>query len=581
MLEAEIVAEQDRVVCGLAMTSERLIDAALVTTAEPEPRIVFANSAFVRLTGHPAGSLSQRSLSFLQRPAEFQAELSHLHHEIADNGSFFMEARLRRRDGKKLIVEWQATPVMDERGPGRYLFSILRDVSHNRRDRRALVQEREKSQVALGAVGDAVVCVDVAGRIEEMNRAAEGLSGWSAAAARGRATGEVFHIVDASTGDAVADPAGPCLVAGEIVVAPGRLLLSGRDGRQTPVRVRAAPLRAQGGGVRGAVLVLREDPRSRQAGPRSGAGGHDRLTGLIDRREFERRLDNAASSARHYGRSQVLCYVDLDHFKRINETAGRAAGDAVLRQVANLLRARFRERDTLARLGGDSFGLLLDNCTLEEAEKIAETTVASFAGTRFALPGGEDVIVSPSIGLVEVSSTSGKAQQLLSQADLACYTAKELGRGRSHIYRSDRPTGESAPVVLFPQEFRTALEQDRFQLYYQPIVPLQKGSGLPVHYEFLLRHRTDSGRLVPPRTLIAAAERHGLDGRGRSLGDPRRARPSRRPPQAVRPWHHRHQPFREFTRRSGGRRLCPRAVGSARGRRPDGLLRDHRDGSDP
>lgn len=509
MLEAEIVAEEDRVVCGLAMTSERLMDAALVTTAEPEPRIVFANSAFVRLTGHPAASLRQRSLSFLQRPAEFQAELAHLHHEIVENGSFFMEARLRRRDGKKLTVEWQATPVMDERGPGRYLFNILRDVSLHRRDRRALVHEREKTQVALGAVGDAVVCIDVMGRIEEMNRAAEGLSGWTAAAARGRAIGELFQIVDASTGDTVIDPAGSCLAAGDIVVAPGRLLLSGGDGRQTPVRVRAAPLRGPGGAVRGAVLVFREDAHARRGTPPSAAG-YDRLTGLIDRREFERRLDNAAASARQYGRRQVLCYIDLDHFKRINDTAGRAAGDAVLRQVASLLRARFRERDTLARLGGDTFGLLLDNCTLQEAEKIAETTVASFACACFALPGGEEVAVSPSIGLVEVSPTSGKAQQLLSQADLACYTAKELGRGRSHIYRSDRPTAETAPVVLFPQEFRTALEQDRFQLYYQPIVPLQKGSGLPVHYEFLLRHRTDSGRLVLPRTLIAAAERHGL-----------------------------------------------------------------------
>jgi diguanylate cyclase (GGDEF)-like protein len=231
----------------------------------------------------------------------------------------------------------------------------------------------------------------------------------------------------------------------------------------------------------------------------------------MGRAEFERRLETAASSARRYGRSQVLLHIDLDNFKQINETAGRAAGDAVLQQVANLLRARFRERDTLARLGGDSFGLLLDNCGLDEAEKIAEAVVASFASTRFQVPEGNEAVgVTPSIGLVEVSSASGTVEQLLSQADLACYTAKELGRGRSHIYRSDsRPDG-TASVVLFPQEFRSALEQDRFQLYYQPIMPLQEGSGLPVHHEFLLRHRTDSGQLVLPSTLIEAAERHGL-----------------------------------------------------------------------
>ena len=512
MAEAEIVAEEDRVISGLALTSERLKDAAVLTTAEPEPRIVFANSAFARLTGHSAAALRQRGLRVLQRPAEFLVGLAHLHPAIGANGSFFMEMTIRRSDGKKLAVEWQATPVMDERGPGRYVFSIVRDVSHQRRERRALAHERERTQVAFGAIGDAVVCVDVAGRIEEMNLAAERLSQWPAAEVRGRPAPEVFRVADAGSGDAVADPVAACIVRGGVVAVPGRLLLRGRDGRQTPVRVRAAPLRAEEGGVRGAVLVLREDAEHAAVGARvPGSAGRDRLTGLIGRREFERRLDTAVASARQYGRSQVLLHIDLDHFKRINETAGRAAGDEVLRQVAGLLRARFRERDTLARLGGDSFGLLLDNCSLEEAERIAETTVASLAAAGFPVPGRDGaLIVTPSIGLVEVSATSGTPGQLLSQADLACYTAKELGRRRSHVYRSDRPAVETSPIVLFPEEFRAALEQDRFQLYYQPIVPLRPESGLPVHYEFLLRHRADSGQLLLPSMLIAAAERHGL-----------------------------------------------------------------------
>ena len=407
MLEAGLVAEEDRVVRGLAATSERLTDAALITTAEPDPRIVFANAAFARLSGRPAEALSQCGLSMLQGPAEFEAGLGRLHSTIVATGSFFMDVSLRRGDGETLVVEWQATPVVDERGPGRYLFSIVRDVTRQHRERLPAARKRE------------------------------------------------------------------------------------------------------GGGRRGGVPVLREDPDNE--GAARGRSGRDRLTGLIDRGKFERRLEKAASSAKQSGRSQVLLHIDLDHFKQINEAAGRAAGDEVLRQVASLLRARFRERDTLARLGGDSFGILLDNCGLEEAEKIAEAIVASFASTRFPVPGRDEALtVTPSIGLVEVSSASGTAEQLLSQADLACYTAKELGRGRSHIYRSDRQTVETAPVVLFPQEFRSALEQDRFQLYYQPILPLQEGSGLPIHHEFLLRHRTDGGQLVLPSTLIEAAERHGL-----------------------------------------------------------------------
>jgi diguanylate cyclase (GGDEF)-like protein len=400
MPRAGFVADEDRVLCDLAATSAWLADAVLITTAEPEPQIVCANAAFLRLAGRAAEAVVQRALSLLQEPADYAAQLSLLHPTVVTDGSFFMDVGLLRGDGNKLAVEWQAAPVMAERGLGRYLFSIVREATRQRRERSALAHEREQSF---------------------------------------------------------------------------------------------------------AVLDLRDD------GYRRAGRGRDRLTGLMDRAEFERRLERAASSAQRYGRSQVLLHIDLDNFKQINEAIGRAGGDAVLRQVASLLRARFRERDTVARLGGDSFGLLLDNCGLQEAETIAEMIVASFASSGFQVPGREEAVsVAPSIGLVEVSSASGTVEQLLSQADLACYTAKELGRGRSHIYRSDsRPVG-TASVVLFPQEFRSALEQDRFQLYYQPIMPLQVGSGLPVHYEFLLRHRTDSGQLVLPSTLIEAAERHGL-----------------------------------------------------------------------
>ena len=460
---AKVVSEEHGGVRVLAMTSERLTDAALVTTAEPRPRIVFANSAFLRLTGHTAAALRLRSLGVLQRTGEFQEGLAKLHPAIMANGSFFAKVRLRGSDGRTLIVEWQATPVVDvdESGPARYLFSIVRDASHQRRERRALARERERTQVTLAAVGDAVVYLDVAGRIEEMNPAAENLSQWPAAEAGGRSAADVFRMFDAISRDAVPNPVASCMSGGGTVVVTGRLLLPGRDGRETPVAVRAAPLREEGGGVRGAVLVLREDTERAPAGAGGAADpGRDQLTGLMGRREFERRLETAAASARQYGRSQVLLHIDLDHFKQVNEAFGRSAGDEVLRQVAGLLRARFRERDALARLGGDSFGLLLDNCSLEKAETIAENTVASLASARFPVAGHADgVIVIPSIGLVEVSPSSGTAEQLLTHADLACYTAKELGRGRSHIYRSDRQAIETAPVVLFPEEFRAALEE--------------------------------------------------------------------------------------------------------------------------
>ncbi|MBL8658900.1 MAG: EAL domain-containing protein [Rhodospirillales bacterium] len=499
-------------VVGLSLTSESLVDAVVVTTAEVEPRIEFANGAFAQLVGYSPEFLRKRTLSFLQRPQDYAGALSRLHAEVTERGSFFMETVLRRRTGEPVIVEWQATPVACEDGESRHLFNLLHDVSHHRREHAALVDEQEKSRVALEAIGDAVVSIDGERRIDDMNGAAEVITGWKRNEARGRPVGDVVRIIDHDGRELAADPAAHFLSGSATFGRWGRLLLISHDGRRTAVETFAAPLRAVGGGVRGAVLVLREEASGRRPSSRARLdAAHDPLTGLINRAEFERRLDAAVTSAGRFGRSHVLCYIDLDNFRQINETFGRSAGDAVLRQVAGLLRGRFRERDTIARLGGDGFGLLLSNCTLNEAEAIAKEVVANFSATRFLMLDAPAVQITPSLGLVEVTSRSGSARQLLSEGDIACYTAKKLGRGRSHIYRRDRtPATDSEPVVLYPQAFRDALEEDRFQLYYQPIVPLQRDSGLPVHYEFLLRHRGDSGQLVLPRTLIAAAERHGL-----------------------------------------------------------------------
>lgn len=506
------LAKSQAEIIGLSQTSEHLVDAAVVTTADPEPRIVFVNSAFARLIDHEPDRLLERTLDCLQHPQDYADELSRLPAEILDNGSFFMETVLRRGDGEAVVVEWQATPVASEDGEHRHVFSILRDVSLQRRDHAALIAEREKSRVTLDSVGDAVLCVDAQGRIDDMNAAAKAMTGWTLDEASGRPLGDVVRIVDASGRELAAEPVTSCLAGGTPVAAPGRPLLMAHHGRQMAIEAFATPLYTADGTVRGAVLVLRTQSGAQQPARRTRLdASHDVLTGLINRIEFKRRLDAAIASARQHGRAHVLCYIDLDHFRRINEAHGHAAGDAVLRQVAGLLRTRFRERDTVARLESDEFGLLLNNCTLDEAERLVESTVKSFNAARFSLLDAPAVQVTPSIGLVEVTAGSGDARQVLSEGDIACYTAKKLGRGRSHIYRSDRgPTRDCEPVVLYPQEFRAALDEDRFQLYYQPIVPLQKDSGLAVHYEFLLRHRSDSGRLMLPRTLIAAAERHGL-----------------------------------------------------------------------
>ncbi len=241
---------------------------------------------------------------------------------------------------------------------------------------------------------------------------------------------------------------------------------------------------------------------------------HDALTGLVNRREFENRIDALLASSREKGGEHVLCYLDLDQFKIINDTCGHVAGDELLRQLANVLNERMRRSDTLARLGGDEFGILMTSCSLEDGYRIAEKIRAAIEDFRFHWQR-MSFDVGVSIGVVPVNASSGETADLLSAADTACYAAKDEGRNRVHVatpedHELERRRGEMQMV----SRINDALEDDRFQLFVQPIVPLTSTSGVmetgPTSYEVLLRMREPSGRIVPPGAFLPAAERYSL-----------------------------------------------------------------------
>jgi len=236
---------------------------------------------------------------------------------------------------------------------------------------------------------------------------------------------------------------------------------------------------------------------------------HDALTGLINRREFERRLALLLESARQEDKEHALCYIDLDQFKIVNDTCGHVAGDELLRQLTTLLQAQVRERDTLARLGGDEFGILLGNCHLNKAEKIAEAFCHMVKEFRFVWQD-KSFEIGASIGLVAIEANSGSTTDLLSAADSACYVAKDKGRNRVYVYQPDDEElvarhGEMQWVSRINQ----ALEENRFELFYQPIVALQGGKE-KMHVEVLLRLRDEAGKLIFPMAFIPAAERFDL-----------------------------------------------------------------------
>lgn len=239
---------------------------------------------------------------------------------------------------------------------------------------------------------------------------------------------------------------------------------------------------------------------------------HDSLTGLANRREFERRIEHALISARYYGSDHVLCYLDLDQFKIVNDTVGHAAGDQVLKEIRGVLSAKIRERDTLARLGGDEFGLLFDNCPLEIAIEISQSLVTAVHNHRFVWEG-KVFQLGVSVGLVAINATAESVAKLLSQADVACYTAKEFGRNQLHVYHEidSEPTRRHSEI-LRAAELRDAIERDQFRLHYQPIVALDAAMAGGNRYELLLRLVGQDGGLILPDQFIPPAERFGLMG---------------------------------------------------------------------
>jgi diguanylate cyclase (GGDEF)-like protein len=236
---------------------------------------------------------------------------------------------------------------------------------------------------------------------------------------------------------------------------------------------------------------------------------HDTLTGLINRREFEARLERALRSAQQHGNVHALCFMDLDQFKIVNDTCGHNAGDELLRQIAHQLRQKIRERDTLARIGGDEFTLLLENCHLDDAYKVASQLGETVHNFRFAWQD-RFFSIGTSIGLVVINTLSESVASLLSQADAACYTAKDLGRNRVYVYNEDDEVRSSRVGAMeWVAEINRAFADNRFVLYCQLIKPLHEASELdPLHYEILLRMQGDKGETIMPMAFIPAAERY-------------------------------------------------------------------------
>lgn len=381
------------------------------------------------------------------------------------------------------------------------------EIAQRQAAERELFREKELAQVTLQSIGDAVVTTDDIGRITYLNPIAEKLTGWTHAEAVGRLLTSVFIIVRAGTRDPLENPVERVLREGSISALEQDSILLARDGTEYGIDDSAAPLRDRNGQMLGSVMVFRDVTQSRKIAQQlSWQASHDSLTGLANRRQFEAILK--ATLENSLSQHHVLCYLDLDRFKIVNDTCGHNAGDDLLQQVASIIKQQVRGVDTLARLGGDEFGLILHGCRLPEAAVIAEKIRAAIHELRFTW---NDVIfrIGVSIGLAKIAADMPNIESVLSAADAACHQAKTRGRNRVRVYQAD----DSGIVQQRGQQqwsirIKQALEQDRFCLYQQPIVFTKTNQS--THSEILLRMVDDTGYLISPSQFIPAAERYDL-----------------------------------------------------------------------
>lgn len=411
--------------------------------------------------------------------------------------------------GLELIVGAVAFAVL-------LIFPISMRKRHKRERKRShedMFKHRDREEITLFSIADAVVTTDEHGVVDHMNSTAEKLTQWDIESARGQPVQSIFKIMDSDTPTLVLDPVSQCLKEGRVVRLAKSVDLQGKLESRSEIEITVSPTRNREGKIIGAVLVFHDVSNVREMQDHINYQAcHDSLTGLIHRREFEKSLKSALDSAHKEGRHHAMLHMDIDQFRVVNESFGHQAGDELLIQLSALLRATVREDDTLARLGGDEFSVLLENCPLEEAANRADYFRRVVEEFHFVWQG-KTFDVGLGIGVVAIDSSSGSVNEILKAADSACFAAKAKGRHQVVIYQVDDPeVKKQRTEMLWATRIGDALRNHKFQLYYQDILPIQEGRSDIFHCELLMRSKSDEDDLVSPEKFIPAAERYNLMG---------------------------------------------------------------------
>ncbi len=476
-----------------------------------DEKILLANESAAELVGLEPLQLVDRDVADLVKPAYRALFRKNVQKRLAgEDVPRRLEIQLINGGEAGLWVEAQSSNI--EFHGRSAILTVARDVSHRKRLEVSLSRSKRQAQYTLESIAEGVITTDNDGRIDYMNAAAESVIGTSRDDAAGHTVGELFSLVDDADRRPLGDPVERCLAMRRRVNMGRRAVMISHDGeREHSVELTASPIRGPGNSITGSVVVFHDVSELRGLTRRmSYQATHDPLTGLINRREFERRLDEAMDTAHAEEAVHMLFYMDLDRFKAVNDSCGHLAGDNLLREVATLIKEQVRESDFVGRLGGDEFGALLIGCPIDKARQIAADICNAIADYRFVW---KDKIfnIGISIGLVEISHTSGSLQDLMSAADSACYVAKQQGRGRVHVYSArDEAIARERGDIQWLKQLQNALHEDSFELAVQPILSMSGSADSGPAVEVLIRLPDGRGNAADTAEFLRPAERYQL-----------------------------------------------------------------------
>ena len=488
---------------------ENVVDGVYIASRDGE--IITVNPALVEMLGYEsAQELKQagRTTILYVNPIDRERVFARLETQGFVRN---FEYRLRRKDGSEIVVLENSRAIYDDDGNVVAHEGTITDITERKIAETRVFEEKERAQVTLQSIGDGVITTDADGRIDYINPVAQNLTDWDLRGARGKPIAEILQIVNEHTRATIDNPVLRCLREGRVITLADNSVLINKSGDEIPIQDSVAPIRDRIGNIIGTVMVFHDvSKESRLFRQLSYQASHDALTGLINRHEFENQLVTALDRTQaNHDHTHALLYLDLDQFKVVNDTFGHTAGDELLRQVSELVQVNIRSTDVLARLGGDEFGILLQRCDEEMALEVAEAIRGAIEEHRFTW---QDSFTSVrcSIGVVLVNHESPSVASVMSSADVACYSAKDMGRNQIHLYR-DSDAAVRHEEMKWVSRITSAVEDERMELFYQPIIGIREQSSKSRgHYELLLRMRDENGDLVSPDQFIPAAERYNL-----------------------------------------------------------------------